>query len=166
MGELSWHYPRITTKEHDCQRGSGVWCGLTVEDVLLLGEVDPVDAVQLLGQVGALDTHADDVGRLVLEARVVGRAIVALGQLGQLRVVGRHAQQLRQRHRREKAVERQPRAVLQHDGLGAQLGAHARHARAEPLALLWQRFEDLWTGHGRGVRTEVRAAGKGANGQG
>ena len=85
---------------HDQRREVGE-DGDAVEDVLGLGEVDPVHAVECRRHRGAPDADADKVDGLVLEARVVGGAVVAVGELGERWVVGRHAEQRRQGHRRE-----------------------------------------------------------------
>mmetsp|Transcript_26787 Transcript_26787/g.86471 ORF Transcript_26787/g.86471 Transcript_26787/m.86471 type:complete len:247 (-) Transcript_26787:1618-2358(-) len=107
--------------------------------------------IQNLRDGAALDAHAKDVARLVLEPRVVGGAVVAVGECGQVGGVGQRPQQQRQRHGGEEAIKRHPGAILQLERLAARHGANGRDARVEPGVLLWQLAEDLLPDHARPV---------------
>mmetsp|Transcript_25091 Transcript_25091/g.50432 ORF Transcript_25091/g.50432 Transcript_25091/m.50432 type:complete len:321 (-) Transcript_25091:2211-3173(-) len=77
-----------------------------VKDVLLFREVNPMDAVERRRHSRPHDADPDKVTRLVFEARVVRGAVVAVGKLGELRVVRQHAEEGDDGHGREQAVER------------------------------------------------------------
>ena len=66
-------------------------------------------------------------------------------------MVGRHAQQVRQRHRREQSVELLVRAVGELDALGARLRVHLDDLGVELLALGRQRRVDLLPDHAGAV---------------